>query len=383
MKKFFISFVLIISLLFNVFAEYASMETVHKELREFVETCAYFDVLKDRGLDLDKLDSIEDPKELCEYLSRFFIDENGYPLDNHAYIEYFNNGKKHEYIQRTTRVVYSDEYGIKDELLAKGYIENETMFYYPYFNGEWKDRYRVGKKVFGSPTYEIHRKFEYSINTKKSLFVGVPDFYEKYSCFNDIRKSKKDYLIIDLSYNGGGRGEYFDMLVKAIKKMKPKEIFVLCSGSAVSWGDYATLLIGKATNIKTTVIGAPTKGSWISGVDSKIFWLEDGYGVSFGLLPLSKAYVCKDGYLGRAGAEAHENYNLPYQTEGIGAAPDIYADSFMESLEIVKHLIEDEELSLPEDHPFAYYDRNGNSHTFIYSLGKWLFVSPTHTSLSD
>lgn len=378
MKKFFVSLFLIFTLVINVFAEYVSMETVHKELREFVETSAYFDILKDRGLDLDKLDSIDDPKELCEYLSQFFIDENGYPLDNHAYIRYFNKDKHEdfEYIQRTTRLSFSDEYGSKDELLAKGYIENETMFYYPFYNGEWhEDGYRVGKKVFGSPLYEVHKNnFEYSINTKKSLLVGVPAFYEKYSCINDIRKSKKDYLIIDLSYNGGGRGEYFDMLVKAIKKMKPKEIFVLCSGSTVSWGDYATLLIGKATNIKTTVIGAPTKGSWISGVDEKTFYLGDAYFISFGLLPLSKAHICKDGYLGRSGAESHEKYNLPYQTEGIGAAPEIYADNFMDSLEIVKHLIGDEELSLPKEHPLAYYDRNGNPHMFIYSLGKWIML---------
>lgn len=369
MKKFFISFVLIISLLFNVFAEYASMETVHKELREFVETCAYFDILKDRGLDLDKLDSIEDPKELCEYLGQFFIDENGYPLDNHAHISCHNYNKheSHEYIQRTTRVVYSDEYGSKDELLAKGYIENETMFYYPYFNGEWKDGYRVGKKVLESPLYASHKDIEYSINTKKSLFVGIPSFTEEYSCVNEIKKSKKDYLIIDLTYNRGGADHIYDILVKNIKKMKPKEIFIFVGPFSMSQAEYATVLIGKETNIKTTVVGAPTFGMWISALDTKSFWIDDGYCLSFGLLHDKEAYKLYS----------------KFRTEGIGAAPDIYADNFMDSLEIVKHLIGDEELSLLNDHPLAYRDRNGNSHTLIYSLGKWLFVSPDHISLSD
>ena len=43
MKKFFISFVLIISLLFNVFAD---NKQAHKELRKEFEKCIYFDEIK-------------------------------------------------------------------------------------------------------------------------------------------------------------------------------------------------------------------------------------------------------------------------------------------------------------------------------------------------
>ena len=38
-------------------------------------------------------------------------------------------------VQCQMYIDWSDEYGSKDELLKKGYKEDE-IFYYPYFNGE-------------------------------------------------------------------------------------------------------------------------------------------------------------------------------------------------------------------------------------------------------
>ena len=137
MKKFFISFVLIISLLFNVFAD---NKQAHKELRKEFEKCLFISEIKNRDPEfLNKLDKIDDLDEMRDYLRSIFIDENGMPLDNHAMIDFY---KDHKYSSVATEsqlcVEWSDEYGSKDELLKKGYKEDE-IFYYPYFNGEWRD----------------------------------------------------------------------------------------------------------------------------------------------------------------------------------------------------------------------------------------------------
>ena len=116
MKKIFISFVLIISLLFNVFAD---NKQAHKELREAFENYGLLPELIEKGFSLDKLDEIDDPVEMRDYLQPFFMDENGMPLDNHATIEikYDINGYVYKMANVKTKstlcIIFSDVYGSK------------------------------------------------------------------------------------------------------------------------------------------------------------------------------------------------------------------------------------------------------------------------------
>ena len=313
----------------------------HKELRKEFENYSQLPVLKVRGFDLKKLDTINDWEEMRDYLQPFFIDENGMPVDNHASFELPSNVQT----QSTMKIDFSDEYGSKDELLNKGYKEDE-IFYYPYFNGEWKDGYRVGKKYMdvGNVKNLTFNKNYFDVS-KNALLVGLRDFViennidDNKECYDLISISKKDYLILDLSYNGGGNAISWLSLIEAIKKMKPKEIFILCSDKTCSMGEWATSWIEVATKIKTTVIGCPTWGGWKCVKTSKVIFF-DGFSLECSLN--DKESNWKWGW---------DLYKLPYPTEGIGATPDIYTDgNAINSLEVVKHLIGDSRLSLPKDY---------------------------------
>ena len=328
MKKFFISFVLIISLLFNVFAD---NKQAHKELREAFENWEKLPIMVEKGFDLDKLDKIDDWEEMRDYLQPFFLDEKGYPLDQHSPIHFYDN--KGNYlgfvrVQCQMYIDWSDEYGSKKELLKKGYKEDE-IFYYPYFNGEWRDGYRVGKKFrCNEPgSYCGYGLPNESFSTKKSLFVGIADFEAVSPYLDVISKSSKKYLILDLSSNvGGADGNYYP-LVDAIKKMKPKEIFVFIDHCTYSMGERAAFLLEKDTNIKTTLIGYPTKGGY-TGDSRRLTFTFDNFTID---MNLSKG--------------AHLS---PELVEGVGLTPDYYTSNNYESIEIVKYLTKDEDLCLPE-----------------------------------
>lgn len=327
MKKFFISFVLIISLLFNVFAD---NKQAHKELREAFENWEKLSIMVEKGFDLDKLDKIDDWKEMRDYLQPFFLDEKGYPLDQHSPIHFYDN--KENYlgfvdVQCQMYIDWSDEYGSKDELLKKGYKEDE-IFYYPYFNGEWRDGYRVGKKFrctkMGS--YSGYGE-DYIFSTNKSLFATINTFNSP-MYLEEISTSSKKYLILDMSENGGGYdGIYYD-LVKAIKKMKPKEIFVFIDYETYSMGERAAFLFEKDTNIKTTLIGYPTRGGYTGG--------STRYKITF------------DNFMIEINLSANGAKLSPELVEGIGLTPDYYTSNNYESIEIVKHLIKDNDLELPD-----------------------------------
>lgn len=328
MKKFFISFVLIISLLFNVFAD---NKQAHKELREVFENYGLLPELIEKGFSLDKLDEINDPVEMRDYLQPFFMDENGMPLDNHAqiYMEWDRKGWEYKFYNFETSssqlIDWSDEYGSKDELLKKGYKEDE-IFYYPYFNGEWKDGYRVGKKFMGVASGEMYYKDSYCVEGKNTTYCKLSDFgYSQEDFFNKISKSKKKYLVLDLCGNPGGKDETYFSLVKSIKKMNPKKIFLLINQNTLSMGDYCSLSIKKDINNEIILIGEPTNGAY-QGVY---------------LLPKELIFNNFSLTIKLGGIKW-----VPNVIEGIGVHPDIYTSNYKESIEVVKYLTKDYELNI-------------------------------------
>lgn len=346
MKKFFISFVLIFALIFNIFA--GDNKKAHRELRKEFENFSGLSEMKKKGFDLKKLDKMNSWEEIKKYLQPFFIDENGYPLDQHASIDliYGKNTKGSiDSIKTDSQmcIEWSDEYGSKNELLEKGYIENENMFYYPLYNGEWhEDGYRIGKKYMGEHGSLIYRK-NYSMNSEKALLIGFRNF-EKNSLnienFKEISNSKKEYLILDLSYNSGGSVDNYFALVESIKKMNPKQIFILCSKTTFSVAEGTSCWLFFNTKIKTTIIGCPTWGGWHCAKQSKIIEFE-GFNINCSIAD-NRHYLFFDSW---------DNSIVPLPKEGIGVTPDIYTDgNTLNSLEVVKYLIEDTELSLPKDY---------------------------------
>ena len=290
--------------------EYSADDIAREELRKEFENYSQLPVLIEKGFDLDKLCEFDDAIKMKNYLQPFFIDENKMPLDQHASIKIGD----YEVRTRSQMVIdFSDEYGSKDELLNKGYKEDE-IFYYPYFNGEWKDGYRVGKKRMNNgPIHKSGYEKNYSVNSEKALLIGLNNFFIKNDVddneeyYNEISKSDKDYLVLDLSYNQGGHYKSWFSLVESIHKMNPKEIFVLCSDRAISLGDNAPSWIEAATKIKTTIIGYPTRGAWKGGKTSKV--------IKFKYFTIN----CSINDNLANWKNRWDKYNLPYPTEGIGA----------------------------------------------------------------
>ena len=328
MKRFLVCLVLIFTLLFNVFAD---NKKAHKELRKEFEKYELLPELKARGFDLKKLDKIDDMDEMIEYLESYFVDENGMPLDNHVDIRFYGNRINS---QRQMHIDFSDEYGSKDELLNKGYKEDE-IFYYPYFNGEWReDGYRVGKKYMGDRIYmdDNQQGDNYFVNSENALLVGFERFNNQNDkIYEEISKSNKEYLILDLSYNGGGNDESYFGLVNSIKKMKPKEIFIMISGVTLSMGECATLHLELHTEIKTTIIGYPTCGAYSACAGKRKDIHFDDFDLTIGL-------------------GIKTNYEIPNLIEGVGITPDYYTENSFDSLEVIKHLINNNELSLPSNY---------------------------------
>ena len=337
MKKFFISFVLIISLLFNVFAD---NKQAHKELREVFENYGLLPELKARGFDLKKLNKIDDKEEMKDYISQFFIDENGMPLDNHTLIKSTNYGKNGSdrftnfVPQNYMAIEWMDEYGSKEELLKKGYNEDE-IFYYPLYNDEWNENgYRVGKKYMTSYMNDNNRRYDnYSVISEKSFLAGLSSFGEGKNdeIYNEISKSDKEYLILDLSYNVGGKDTSYNKLVEVIKKMQPKEIFIMVSEHSYSMGEWTPCWLEKAVNIKTTIVGCPSRGAWYCAGFTKTIYFD-----TFTL----EVKLC-----GKRWESAWRRYNIPCPTEGIGVTPHIYTNgNHTTSLKAISKVINDEEI---------------------------------------
>ena len=337
MKKFFVSFVLIISLLFNVFAD---NKQAHKELREAFENYGLLPELIEKGFSLDKLGELETGEEFRDYLKPFFLDENNYPLDNHAMLSMIwdRQPEKGPYVYKITNISesytqfinWSDEYGSKNELLKKGYKEDE-IFYYPYFNGEWRDGYRVGKKFMGK-SISAKQKESSIIETKNSFYLklnGFDAYQYIYDYIDKVGFSKKKYLILNLTDNIGGDSSVYDHLLSKINKMNPKKVFVLISPATFSCGEWCAFSIKELSKKDVTIIGSPTCGATsIGGGRGKHIEFENGVEMQISL--------CTRANTGEYGA----------LQEGIGIPPDIYTSNNKESIEVVKYLTKDFELNI-------------------------------------
>lgn len=64
-------------------------------------------------------------RRVPENIFKYYFDEDGYPLDVHI------NMPGLSLPVSLTTTSFSNIYGTREELVAEGYTENETMFYFP------------------------------------------------------------------------------------------------------------------------------------------------------------------------------------------------------------------------------------------------------------
>ena len=339
----------------------------HQQLRKVFEKYAGLSVLEARGFSLDKLDSIDDGETMIGYLESFFIDKEGYPIDNCIYsfcdiYRFYENGEHVLYANgnwardwyalktRSSRVIkFRDEYGTKEELLAKGYVENETMFRCPFYGrwvvdpsdksgysfatGIWHDNgYRVGQ-CYMTPTLDrdVTISGNYRSEGKNYLVIGITDNTESIYTTAKIKESKKDYLILDLTYSQLSIDSCVKPILEAIKEMNPKEVLILISSFTSLYSEVLTAKVSES-GLKVTKIGQPTKGA------NSYIWRYSKFAeetVQFKKFQITfKPFPDK---------KIEENVTK----EGLGISPDYYTIGDRETIAVVNHIIGDSEFYLP------------------------------------
>jgi hypothetical protein len=342
MKKFILSLFFVIFALFNVCGEDLLNPVIRDDIDEDVKKIeqalvdyVLYPELVERGFDVHQLDNMKIDGEMFEYIESFFRpnDEKGWvALDNHHNLSIKDeNGKWFRSQDYKKWVKFSNEYGTKDELLKKGYVENETMFYYP-SNGE-KD-WRVGEwtwynwKGWAGPssyskTYQSRMTFAGGnyvygdgkttcwfgmLETKKSVVI---DFNEIQDYINNINLPKKENLIIDMSINIGGGTYFAEKFATKIKSSKYKKIFIIMNDDA-SASEYLIELLDDDKRV--VKIGLNTNGTHrVCGEKH-----ENNYFLS---IKTDKKEI---------GLLLYDTDRFSPSKEGIGTIPDIWANNILD-----------------------------------------------------
>ena len=271
-------------------------------------------------------------------LSHFFrpnIEKGWCALDNHHYLGIKNeNGKWLTGSSYHKRVLFSKEYGTKDELLKKGYVENETMFYYPSngekdwrvgewswfgWRGEWNDNCATECNFEGMK--EIKADNTYILETKKSYVIKIDGGIYN-NTFENINLPKKEYLIIDVLHCKGGKVNPALAFAEEIKKSKYKKIIVLIDDTASAAEDFVYAL---KDDKRVIYIGENTNGV-MEGLNLKVI-ISDKDKIT---LKLSTKDFIPD----------------PSFSEGIGYTPDIWAQSTLDIMKNLWRITEDYELKI-------------------------------------
>ena len=366
MKKFIISLFFVIFALFNVCGEDLLHPVIRDDIDEDIKKIeqalvdyVLYPELVERGFDVHHLDNMKIDGEMFEYIESFFRpnDEKGLlPLDNHHVFRIIDdNGKWLTGSSYHKRVLFSNEYGTKDELLEKGYVENETMFYYPSngekdwrvgkwswydWYGDWNDNRATECNFEGMK--EIKADHLYVLETKKSYVIRYDAGVDKYINENITSIPKKDYLIIDLLDGEGGPVNEALKFVETIKKSKVKKIIVLIDSTGSASEDIAHLL--KDDKRVIYYIGENTNGV-VKGIAPRRVVYEKNK-IS---LKLSSRYFTDQSY-----------------SEGIGFIPDIWAQNTLDIMKNLWRITEDYELKIKLS-PTQIIDHDN------YQKYNWLF----------
>ena len=348
MKKFILSLFFVIFALFNVCGEDLLHPVIRDDIDEDVKKIeqalvdyVFYPEMVERGFDVHQLDNMKIGFELWDYVESFFrpnIEKGWLPLDNHHVFRITDeNGKWFTGGSYNKRVLFSKEYGTKDELLKKGYVENETMFYYP-SNGE-KD-WRVGewtwynwegdKWMSSNSATKLNFEGMKEINdivstleTKKSYIIKIDNYIDN-NDFNNIKLPKKEYLIIDLLNGEGGKVKPTLNFAEKIKKSKYKKIIVLTDNTS-SAGERLVLLL--KDDRRVFYIGKNTNGE-LEGYNPKTVVSEKG--------KIIFEVSTKDNIL-----------DTVFLGEGIGLLPDIWVgggDIIIDFMKNIWRITEDYEL---------------------------------------
>ncbi|MDD5930117.1 MAG: hypothetical protein PUC37_09990 [Spirochaetales bacterium] len=304
-----------------------------------------YDILVNEGFDIHKMDYMTKPEEIQNYLQQFFLSKEGYPRDLHTGINITTNAGTNYPVKQTSRyIVFNDEYGTKDQLKKKGYVEDVTMFYYPYHDGKFwtkENNWCTGKMIMAMPNNQ-YQETEYKnlyYTTKKSVYFKFNSFAQYIGNGPELsdpeieemivrlsKETEKENVIFDISKNPGGFGHTTDRISKAVKQAGIKNVYVVMDKGAFSCADHfpfdAKYKIFGGLNV--TLVGYPTMGGNGSGS-------PEHYIIEF---PDFKVY-----------ADIATSFtNSETEHEGWGGTPDVYADDMTDALGAIRTLTGDNDI---------------------------------------
>ena len=300
-----------------------------------------YEMLTQQGFDVHKMDYMTTPEEILNYLQPYFLSSDGYPLDLHSSLSITTNKGKNYSIKQTTRyIVFTNEYGTKSQLEKKGYVENKTMFYYPYHDGKFwtkEKNWRVGKQIMAMPDYQNYKQSDDSqlyYTTAKSVYMKFRNFPENEGENVELdemikkleKETGKENAILDISLNTGGWSRPANEISAAIKKAGIKNVYIIIDKWAFSQGDHFALQAKDYyfADWNVTLVGYPTKGGSSSG-DMETYLINfPDFQITFS--------VATDGHASET------------EHEGWGATPDVYADNFEDALGAIRTLTGDNEI---------------------------------------
>ncbi|MCR5766452.1 MAG: hypothetical protein K6G09_10830 [Treponema sp.] len=300
-----------------------------------------YEMLTQQGFDVHKLDYMNTPEEIINYLQPFFLSPDGYPLDLHTSLSIKTNKNKEYSVKQTTRyIVFTNEYGTKSQLEKKGYVENKTMFYYPYHDGKFwtkEKNWRVGKQIMAMPDYQNYRQSDNSqlyYTTAKSVYMKFRNFPENEGENVELdemikklaNETGKENAILDISCNSGGFPRPAREIGEALKKAGINNVYIIIDKWAFSQGDHFALQAKTyfIPDRNVTLVGYPTRGGTSSG-DMETYLINfPDFQVTFSV--------------------ATDGHDSETEHEGWGATPDVYADNFDDVLGAIRALTGDNEI---------------------------------------
>lgn len=311
-----------------------------KKIEQALVDYALYPEMVERGFDVHRLDNMKIDGKMFEYIESFFRpnEEKGWvALDNHHDLKIKDeNGKEYRSQSYHKHIKFSNEYGTKNELLKKGYVENETMFYYPsngekdWRVGEWSwGYYKKGEWHWSDSSSNINFNLEgfneiddglSILETKKSYIIRNNGWITSSFNKNITYFPKKEYLIIDLLSCQGGNPKEALKFAESIKKSKFKKILILTANTSSAGEDLVYFL---KDDKRVIYIGSNTNGCW-EGADIKLTHSE-----RFSLNLATIDYPSVEGML-----------------EGVGFLPDIWATTKEDIYKNIIFITDDTELVL-------------------------------------
>lgn len=223
--------------LFLSFTNLHAKETsIGKDVKKALSSYAGMAELKNRGFNIKSIENLESLEEIYNYLYPYMV-QDGIPLDNAINFYDKKSYRTYNFKQHYT-VQFTDDYGTKAELAAKGYKENEIFAYF----SKGMDVYRGGKFIWEKqksfPEFGERNLKQFPPISGENFIYFYPLYYtEKFYTDYWKQASSKDFIILDMRL--ASNGDYpISLFFDYLDDVKYQGKLIILIDSSSSAGEY-------------------------------------------------------------------------------------------------------------------------------------------------